>query len=330
MMQRFRIVGTGGYLPGVCLSAEEVDQRAGLPEGWTRKHTGVLERRECRPPETLSSMAQRAIEEALADAGAGWDGIDLLIDASTCRAQPLPCNAALIKQRFGPAASRIPCLDVNSTCLSFVAALHLANGLFSDPTYRRILVVSSEAALAGVNWAERESAAIFGDGAAAAVLERQESRPGCHYAHETYAEHAALCEVRGGAHRLPPFDYCAENDADYRFHMDGPGVFRVARKLLPPMIRRLISEAGASPEALHVVPHPASPSSLEAVRRLFGFSPERYHGQSIAWHGNLIAAGIPYVLHLCRRSGAIPAGAPVLLMGTSAGYSQAGLIFHPG
>lgn len=328
MMQRFRILGTGGYLPPRRLSAEEVDQRAGLPPGWTRKQAGVLNRHECRAPETLGSMAEEAIKEALADAQVGWDGIDLVIDASTCREQPLPCNAALIKKRFGRAADRIPCLDVGSTCLSFVVALHVANGLFSDDLYRRILIVCSEAALAGVNWAERESATILGDGAAAVVLERTEPKPGFHYAHETYAEHAALCEVKGGGHGLPPFDYHAENDAAYRFHMDGPGVFRVARRLLPPMVRRLLAEAGLAAADLHVVPHQASPASLRLVQRLLGFPDGRYHGESIAEHGNLIAAGIPYVLHLCRKAGVIRPGEPVLLMGTSAGYSQAALLFH--
>ncbi|MCC6884566.1 MAG: hypothetical protein IT576_20570 [Verrucomicrobiales bacterium] len=328
MRQRFKILGTGAYLPATRLSDADIDLRANLPKGWTRKHSGVIHRHECRFPESLGSMAEQAIIAALQDARVDWDGIDLLIDASTCREQPIPCNAALIKARFGSTADQIPCFDVGSTCLSFVVALHLANSLFSDECYRRILIVSSEAALAGVNWAEQESATIFGDGAAAVVLERCEPGPGFYFTHETHSAHAALCEVKGGGHGLPPYAYHVGNDADFRFHMDGPGVFRVARDLRPPMIGRLLAEAGMAADSVQVVPHPASPASLRLMRRLLGFPPEHYHQSSIARHGNLIAAGIPYVLDLCRRSGAIHSGDMVLLMGTSAGYSQAALLFR--
>jgi 3-oxoacyl-[acyl-carrier-protein] synthase III len=325
--QHFEIAGTGSYLPRARLSAEDVDTRAGLPAGWTRDVVGVLNRHECIPPESLPEMAAEALRAALADAGLAWADMGLLLDASTCRYQPVPANAAVVQSRLGPKAWGIPCFDVQSTCLGFLVALHVANGLLAGGAYRHVAIVCAEAGLQGVNWREAESACLMGDGAAAAVLRRAAPRPTYHYAHETFAQYLDTCEVRGGGHRLPPFDYRPENDADFRFHMDGPRVFRVARKRLPPLVGRLLREAGRAKGDLQVVPHQASPRAVDAVRRSLGFEPGRFHNRA-AVMGNLSAASVPTVFHQCRQEGLIARGDQVLLLGTSAGYSQAGLIFE--
>src|SRR6266545_1439040 len=100
MWQHFEIIGTGLYLPQRKLTAEDIDRRAGLSAGWTRTHTGVLVRHECAPPETLGSMAREAVAGALGEAALGWGDLDLLLDASTCRHQPIPCNAAYLQHCF--------------------------------------------------------------------------------------------------------------------------------------------------------------------------------------------------------------------------------------
>jgi 3-oxoacyl-[acyl-carrier-protein] synthase-3 len=216
---------------------------------------------------------------------------------------------------------------VQSTCLGFLTALHVANSLLAGGAYRHLVIVCAESGLQGVNWKEAESACLMGDGAAAVVLRRAEPRPTYFHAQETFSQYLDTCEVRGGGHRLPPYAYRPENDADFRFHMDGPRVFRVALKHLPPLVGRLLREAGLTTGDLHVVPHQASPRAVEAVRRSLGFEPGRFHNR-VAGQGNLSAAGIPAVLHQCRQEGVIARGDRVLLLGTAAGYSQAGLIFE--
>jgi 3-oxoacyl-[acyl-carrier-protein] synthase-3 len=325
MWQHFQIAGTGLYLPGVRLTAEDIDRRLGLPSGWTREHTGVLNRHECAPPETLPGMAREAIRTAMGEAGTRWDEVDLILDASTCRHQPIPCNAAVVQSHLGPPAWGIPCMDVQSTCLGFLAALHLANSLLATDAYRHILLVCSEAGLRGVNTKEPESACLMGDGGSAVVLRRAEPRPTYFYAHETFSQYLETCEVRGGGHRIPPMLYRPDNEADFLFHMDGPRVFRVALKHLPPLVKRLLAEAGFTREHLQVIPHQASPRAVEAVRRSLGFQEDRYHNR-VAHLGNLSAASIPAVLHQCRQEGLIRRGDMVLMLGTSAGYSQAGLL----
>jgi 3-oxoacyl-[acyl-carrier-protein] synthase-3 len=327
MHQHFEIVGSGLYLPRLRLTDEDIDRRAGLPAGWVRRHAGVHTRHECAEPETLSSMARAAATAALDDAGLGWRDLDLIVDGSACRQQPIPCNAACLQAAFGEQARGIPCFDVQSTCLGFVIALHLANGLFAAGAHRRILVVCSESGLAGVNWKEPESAALMGDGAAAVVLGRIEPTPTYFYRHETFSQHLDACQVTGGGHNLPPFVCTPQNEASYRFHMDGPRLFRAAFAHLPGLINPLIEQAEADRETLQVIPHQASPRAVEGVRRLLGFRPENYHNRA-AELGNLAAASIPAVLHLCRSEGVVSRGQTALLLGTSAGYSQAGLIFR--
>ncbi len=327
MQQYFEIIGSGFHLPQRRLTAEDADARAGLREGWTRKHTGVLVRYECTAPETLASMATAAVGAAMRDAALAWRDVDLILDASTCRYQPIPSNAAYLQHTIGPDATGIPCVDVQSTCLGFIVALHMANALLATGIYRHILIVCAEQALLGVDWTEPESACLMGDGAAAVVLRRTEGRDGYFYAHQTYGEHLDACQIRGGGHMLPVTTYTPETEHTFRFHMDGPQLLRIAAKHVPPMTETLIAQSGLAARDLHVVPHQAAPKALTVVRRLLGFSADRFHNR-VAEMGNLIAASIPAVLHLCRAERRIPAGDPVLLIGTSAGYSQAGLIFR--
>ena len=326
-MQHFEILATGLYLPRVVLGAEDIDRRLGVAEGWTRTHVGVLSRHECFAPETLGSMAREAAFAALGEAGLAWSDIDLIIDASTSRHQPIPCNAAHLQAHFGAEAAGIPCFDVQSTCLGFITALHVANGLFAADGYRRILIVCSEGGLAGVNWREPESAALLGDGAAAVVLGSRAPEPTYHFVHETFAEHIDVCQVRGGAHNLPPFDYGPDNDAEFRFHMDGPRVFRVARKYLPPMLERILQLSGRTFDQLHTLPHQASPRAIEVMRRMLEIPLNRFHNR-VERFGNLVSASIPALLHECRHEKIIGPGDRLLLVGTSAGYSQAAMIFR--
>ena len=276
-------------------------------------------------------MGQAAIESAMSEAGIEWKDVDYLIDCSTSKIRPIPCNAAHFQQAAGPPARSIPCVDVQSTCLGSILAINMVNAMFASGDYRNIVIVASEAALAGANWSEPESAGLLGDGAAALVLRHEPVDRQLAFAHETFAEHLELCRVDGGGHYLPAFEFEAERHADFRFTMDGPAVFRVALKHLPPMVNRLRGEfRDASPGGkhdVHVIPHQASPKAVEIVRRLLAVTSDRYH-VTVRETGNLAAASIPVMLDRVRRNGLIQAGEQVMLLGTSAGYSQAALIFQ--
>lgn len=191
MMQHFEILGTGSDLPGKAIDAATIEQRANLPRGWVAKHTAVKTRYECRPPETLSIMAKRAIERALINARISWKEIDLILDCSTSRHQPIPCNAARIQSLFGGDAAGIPGFDINATCLGFLLALNIANLMCASNQFQTILIVAAEATLKAVNWKHPESASLFGDGAAAMLVRHSPQREGFAFLHQTFAEHYA-------------------------------------------------------------------------------------------------------------------------------------------
>lgn len=324
MNQHFKIVGSARALPRKQILAAELDQRLGLPTGWTAQHTGVLRRHECGGPDETRELTATVCRGALADARRTFRDIDLIVDASLCIQQPIPCNAALIQETLGDDARGIPCIDVHSSCLGFVTALNVVNGLFASGAARCVLVVCVETPLQGVNWEEPESACLMGDGAAAFVLVASPAATSCEFAFRTFAEGAKLCEVRGGGHRLPPYAFRDTERAAYQFHMDGKAVHRLASKLLPPMVTELMTRCGRTLAEVDVVPHQASAPAIEFMRRRLGVAPERFH-VSIADHGNLVAAGIPYVLDGVRRR--LAPGSPVLVIGTAAGYTQAAGVF---
>jgi 3-oxoacyl-[acyl-carrier-protein] synthase-3 len=269
------------------------------------------------------------------DAEIVWSDVDLLIDCSTTRIRPIPCNAAHHLASFGEHTRGIACFDIQSTCLGFLVALNTANALIGTGAYRHIILVASECAMQAINWSQPESAALIGDGAAAVVLEPASSLGNLVMMHQSYTEYLDLCKVDGGAHKLPPSEYTPERRAEYSFDMNGPAVFRLALSKLPTMARAAISEWLAMPELsnlvdeLHTIPHQASPRALASIRTLLGISEERFH-TSVRETGNVAAASIPFTLDWCLKSARMPSRSPCMLLGTSAGYAQGVLIFTVG
>lgn len=326
MRQHFEVLGTGSFLPGPGVTATQIERRGRLPLGWIEQHTRVAMRHECAEPESLASMARQAIGRALEDAAVSWSDLDLLIDCSTSRHQPIPCNAAVLQSLFLPESDRIPCMDVHGTCLGFLLGLNVANALLATGAYRRILLVASEAPLAAANWDEPESSTLLGDGAAAMVIGARQPGETYFFRHETYSEHLDECEVRGGGHTLPAFAYSQDVDQHFRFHMEGPRLFKTALTRLPPLVEQLLADANMAAENVVFVPHQASPHAVEAVRRRLKVPAERFVNRARVT-GNLVSASIPLVLDQLRREQSLAPGQPVMFLGTSAGYAQAGMLF---
>ena len=324
MKQHFKIIGSARALPGKCITAEELDRRGGQPAGWTLQHTGVRFRYEAVEPESGTSLGRQVILDALDSAGLGLADLELLVDASLSLQQPIPSNSALLQEALGPGAAGCATMDIHASCMGFIVALQAVNGLFASGAYRRAVIVCAETPLRGVNWEEPESSHLMGDGAAAVVVEACPPSENCAFSLQTFGAGAQLCRVQGGGHRLPPYAYTPERHASYQFHMDGKGVHKFASLHLPPMVREAVAHGGTPLEQLHVIPHQASGPSIELLARRLNINRDRLHS-SVENHGNLVAAGIPFVLHATRAL--LAAGTRTMLIGTAAGYSQAVAIF---
>ena len=333
-IRRLRLAQSAIHWPARVVTAVELDARFGLPAGWTEEKTGVVRRRFIEPGrDTNASMGAAAVRQVLDAAGLDFADVDLLVNASGSIQQPIPCTAALIQRELGEAAaaSGVPCLDLNATCLSFLLALEFAGAWLAARGGGRVLIVSSEIASQGVDWSDPHSACLFGDGAAAFLLEHDPAgaESGLLASRfETFSEGAEHCEVRGGAQGQPPWTYAPERHRDFVFRMDGPAVHRLAAKRLPGLVERVLADAGLRIDELAaVVPHQAGVTPMRLIERRLGLTPGKMVF-TLAEHGNLIAASIPTALHLARKSGRVRAGDRVLFLGTAAGYAQGAMVWQ--
>ena len=316
-----KVVGMGRHLPTRVETSEALAPRLGVTAEWIVSHTGVEQRHVS--DETMAAMAVHAARQALG----GGPPPDLILNASSVPHQVIPDSSVFIQKELG--YTGIPSFSVHATCLSFPVALHTAASLIEVGAYGRVLIVSSELGSRGRNFEEPESAALFGDGAGAAVLEATpEGEPSelLGFQMDTWPSAASLTEVRGGGTRLHPQDP-ATTPADNLFHMDGPAVYKFARRRVAPVFKRLFEQCRVSPKDIKlVVPHQASGRAVAAASR-FGFSPEvvvkRIHKE-----GNCVAASIPMALAHAVEHDRVRRGDLVLLCGTGAGLSVVALLLR--
>jgi 3-oxoacyl-[acyl-carrier-protein] synthase-3 len=310
-----RIAATGSALPAAVVRSAALERDLGLPPGWIVERTGVHERRRATG-ETSLSLAADAARAALAGAPGPLDAV---VVASAGPHQLIPCTAALLHRELGLPEGNGLTFDVNATCLSFLHGLNVACHFVHAGTARRVLVVSSEVSRHSLDPAEPESAVLIGDGAAAAVVE-----PGGtvhHAVFETHSRGADLTTLKGGGSLQHPNDP-ATTPAHNRFHMNGPGLFKLALQLLPPFVHRALAGAGwRAADVAAVVPHQASRPGVELLVRRCGFSPDQLV-VNLETRGNCIAASIPLALDEAARSGRISRGDKVLLIGTAAGMAM--------
>ncbi|MEO7187910.1 MAG: 3-oxoacyl-[acyl-carrier-protein] synthase III C-terminal domain-containing protein [Sphingomicrobium sp.] len=301
-----------------------MDAKINKPSGWTEANFRIRERGVASPEETTSAMGAAAARQALDAAGVHPTDLDVIIGACGVMEQPIPGTSVLIQQKLGLGSSGIPAFDVNATCLSFLAALDVVAMGFASRRWSRALVVSSDIASAALDFSDPGASVIFGDGAAAAVIERCDEVTGpsllaCRI--ETFGDGFELCELRAGGTRMRPHDDLEGFLAGSRFRMDGPGVYRAARKRAPRLIQKLLADAGVTLDEIQlVIPHQASAHGLSYLHDVLGFTEERIVD---VFHmcGNQIAASMPTALHEAVASKRLKRGDLALMIGTAAGIS---------
>lgn len=327
-MPAVKITGLGQYLPENTILSTHLDQQLNLPAGSVEKKSGLVSRHFASAHETTSYMGAQAALRAMGHAGLSFQDIDLIIGACGAAEQPIPCTAALIQKQLGLEKSGIPCFDINSTCLSFLTALETCAYLLDAGRFNRALIVSSEIPSKGLNWKDMETCTIFGDGAAACVLERSNSSNRIIASHMlTYSEGATYCRLEAGGTLMPPaqpFD----RDRHGLFYMDGKKVFKLASQLLEPLHEQLLSKAGVTMGDIDwVIPHQASLLAMHHIKKRLDIPTEKIV-DIYASHGNQMAASIPSALSHQVHAKKIQRGQLIYLLGTGAGISAAGIILE--
>jgi len=333
-MQRripIRIAGTGEYVPTRRVDSSEFDQRWAKPAGWTRRHVGIDYRHYAGAEEPASFMAARAAQDALQRAGLRADQLDAVISISGLMEQAIPCTAVLVQRRLGLAGSSIPAFDINATCLGFLVGLDLVASAIATRRFRRVLLVAGEIPSAGLNWEDTDTAALFGDGAAAVVLEAAgEGDDSCLIAThmETHTEGADLCQVRACGTRMRMADGAEEYKAAALFEMSGRATYRLAAQKLPGFMHTFLDRAGVTVEDLkRLIPHQASVKALDHLERALQLPPSVLV-RILETRGNQMSASIPLALHHAIETGALRRGDLFGMVGSGAGLSFAGAVLR--
>lgn len=309
-----RIAAATMAVPPRVQTADELAPLIHRSAEWIGLHAGVLQRRIADESVSPAELAATAARQAIAIAGEP----DLILYAGALTQQLVPDTSAFVQRELG--LERVPCFTINQTCLSFIAALQVTHGLLQVGSYKRILICCGELGTRGRSFDEPESAALLGDGAAAAIVEFDIDSPSdlIHCSLETWSSGIDLCSVRAGNHPPPRPDM--SHDSLFCFHMQGPQLYRFVRPRLKIFLKTFLERSRYHAAHVHlVVPHQASGPGLRLLEQI-GFPSDRIVN-IVADYGNCVAASIPMALAVAAEEGRITRGDTVLLVGTAAGVS---------
>ena len=317
-----KISGTGIYLPPRVETSEELVTKINKPVDWIHQKAGVFERRVSDID--VDKMGAIAGREALNNGPPP----DLIINASGVPKQTIPDTSTFFQKELG--FDGVPSFSIHCTCLSFIVALHTASSLIQSKSYKRILIISSDRGTVGRNFNEPESASLLGDGAAAVLVEPSDIKDRSQFLYhtmKTWPSGTELTEVRGGGTRRHPLDPNTSRN-DNLFSMDGPAVYKIARKEVYRMLLKTLKETGLKRQSIDwIVPHQASKKAVEAYSTVGGFKKEKVL-ETVSRFGNCVAASVPMTLVMAIKNDQIKRDDLVMLIGTGAGLSAACSIFR--
>lgn len=308
----FRIVGTGSSLPARCVTNEELSTFLDTSDEWISKRTGIHARHICTT-ESLGDLAVQASQQALDAANSTADELDAIICTTISPDHIMPAEASVIQDRLG---AHCPSFDINVACAGFVFALDIADGLFARKRARRVLIVSAERCSHILDWSDRATCVLFGDGAAAAVLDAD----GQGLLSLRLSTQPDLISLRlPGAPGSCPFDEGAHEAQQLSMH--GREIFKFGVTAIDREVRALVRDAKLPVEDIdHFVFHQANGRILDAAAARLGIERDRVV-TTLAETGNISSACIPYALDTLVRSGRLVAGQTVALVGFGAGLS---------
>ena len=307
-----RIVGTGSYLPPRIVTNAEFAARLDTSDEWIRERTGIAQRHIAEETQTSSDLALHACRAALAAAAVKAEEIDLIVLATSTPDFIFPSTACLLQAKLG--IRNCPAFDVQAVCSGFIYALATADNFIRAGRHKRALVVGAEVFSRILDWNDRGTCVLFGDGAGAVVLASAE-QPGLHASVlRADGSHADILSVPGNVSggRIIGSPY---------LQMQGSQVFKFAVKVLDEVARETVAAAGMQLSEIDwLIPHQANIRILEATARKLGLPLERLV-VTVEHHGNTSAASVPLALDEFVRAGKIRPGHRVLLQGVGGGFT---------
>ena len=320
------VLGTGLALPEKVITNHDLEKMVETTDQWITERTGIKERRQAAPHETTSLLSVQAARKALARAGIQAQDLDLIICSTISPDMPLPSTAALIQRELG--APGCCAFDLAAACSGFLFGMTVAEQFIRNGSAKYALVIGAELLSRYIDYKDRATCVIFGDGVAAAVFGPVEPPSGI-LAHELHTEgqYADHLFIPAGGTAMPASCATIEQGAHY-IKMRGNELFKVAVRSMEDVSRQVLKKAGLTVEDLDLfIPHQANQRITEAVRERLGVCPEKVYS-NISRVGNTSSASIPICLDECVQSGRLKRGDLVLLSAFGAGATWGAVLMR--
>ena len=310
-----KITGTGSYLPEQILTNADLEEMVDTSDDWIRSRTGIEKRHVARNDETTCDLAEKASRTAMEAAEKNKDDVDLIIIATTTPDLIFPSTACLLQQRLG--IRGCPAFDIQAVCTGFVYALHVADLFIKTGNSKCALIVGSETMTRIVDWKDRNTCVLFGDGAGAVILE-ESKRPGILSTHiHADGAYQELLSVPAGISS----DYNLVKSDKAFIKMQGNEVFKVAVNTLGSIVdETLRSNSMSSNEIDWLVPHQANTRIISAMAKKLDMPMDRVV-VTVDKHGNTSAASIPLALDVAIQDGRIKENDTLLLPAFGGGFT---------
>lgn len=313
------ITGVGSYVPERVLTNADLERMVETSDEWIRTRTGIRERRIAAENEATSDMAAESARRALAAAGLTAADIDLIIVATITPDMLFPSTACLVQQKLG--AARAAAFDIEAACSGFVYALEIGSHFVQSHTYDTVLVIGAEKMSSVIDWTDRNTCVLFGDGAGAAVLQ---NRPSAHGLLTTClgsdGGKAGLLEMPGGGSACPATADSVAGKLHF-LRMDGKETFKNAVNAMVSAANEALERCGLTVDQIRcIIPHQANQRIINAVAERLDAKPEQLF-MNVDRFGNTSAASVAIALDEAVREGRIGRGDLVLLVVFGAGLT---------
>lgn len=297
-----KICGTGAYIPEKILDNEALSKLVDTSDEWIRSRTGIRRRHIAGEKETVAFMASEAAKAALQNAKVNGSAVELILAATMSAEEAMPGVAARVQQTIG--AKGAASFDINSACTGFLAALNTAQTYIEAGIYKTVLVVGAEKLSSLVDWNDRNSCILFGDGAGAVVLKADPEGLYVQVSHSEGEKGQALTAPKNGF-----------------LQMDGRAVFEFAVSRVPEVIREVLKKAGIEKEEVDFyLLHQANRRIISAAVKRLGLEEERFP-MNMEEYGNTSAASIPILLYEENRRGKLKKDSLLVLSGFGGGLT---------
>ena len=322
-----KILGTGSYVPEKVLTNFDLEKTLDTSNEWIIKRTGIKERRIAAPEESTVSFSVNAAKKALAAAGVSAEDVDLLILTTSTADYQISSSAPIIANELG--CRKIPAFDLNAVCAGFVYGFGVATGFLESGMYKNCLLIGADTYSRILNWKNRNSCILFGDGAGAVFMKKEEGASNIlSYDYCSDGRGSAHIRIPAGGSKIPY--HSSENIAedDLYFQMDGKKVYEFTIKEIPACVERLLEKANISSADLDaVVFHQANIRIIDTVAKDCEIPIEKFF-INIQKYGNTSSASVPLALDEAVREGKIKSGDKILMLGFGGGLSWGGIILE--